>query len=76
MIGKQGMNWSDKVYQSLLEIVKPKSVPVTIKYPEMVVKMFPYFENLTLPTLGRKSRVFVINHGEHKGHIENTVVED
>lgn len=39
--------------------VSQQSIPVTIKYPEMVAEIFPWFENLSLPLLGRKSLWFL-----------------
>ncbi|WP_234571620.1 hypothetical protein [Rhodohalobacter sp. 614A] len=39
--------------------VSQQSIPVTVKYPEMVAEMFPWFESLTLPSFGRKNLWFL-----------------
>lgn len=39
--------------------VSQQNLPVTIKYPEMVAEMFPWFEGLTLPSFGRKNLWFL-----------------
>lgn len=39
--------------------VSQQPLPVTVKYPEMVAEMFPWFESLTLPSFGRKNLWFL-----------------
>jgi hypothetical protein len=39
--------------------VSQQSLPVTIKYPEMVARMFPYFEGRTLPSFGKRNLWFL-----------------
>lgn len=39
--------------------VSQQQLPVTVKYPEMVARMFPHFKSLSLPDFGRKSLWFL-----------------
>lgn len=39
--------------------VRQQSLPVTIKYPEMVAEIYPYFKNDSLPPFGRKNLWFL-----------------
>lgn len=39
--------------------VSQQSLPVTIKYPEMVARIFPYFESSSMPAFGKKSLWFL-----------------
>lgn len=51
----------DQIYQfsrMYWKSVKQQNMPVTVKYPEMVARMFPYFENGISP-FGRKSLWFL-----------------
>lgn len=39
--------------------VSQQSLPVTIKYPEMISEIFPHFESNTMPQTGRKTMWFL-----------------
>ena len=39
--------------------VSQQSLPVTIKYPEMIARLFPHFEGNTLPKTGQKTLWFL-----------------
>ncbi len=46
----------DQVYQfsrMYRKYVRHKNLPVTIKYPEMVTEMFPYFDGNEIPDFGK-----------------------
>ncbi len=52
----------DQVYQfsrMYWKSVKQQNLPVTIKYPEMVAEIFPYFENKSIPSFGRDNLWFL-----------------
>jgi len=52
----------DQIYQfsrMYWKSVKQQNLPVTIKYPEMVAKMFPYFELEEIPEFGRSNMWFL-----------------
>jgi hypothetical protein len=52
----------DQIYQfsrMYWKSVKQQNLPVTIKYPEMVAKMFPYFELEEIPEFGRTNMWFL-----------------
>lgn len=52
----------DQVYQfskMYWKSVKQQHLPVTIKYPEMVAKIFPHLEVLTLPEFGKDKLWFL-----------------
>lgn len=52
----------DQVYQfskMYWKSVKQQHLPVTIKYPEMVAEIFPYFDSLTLPEFGKDKLWFL-----------------
>jgi hypothetical protein len=39
--------------------VSQQSLPVTIKYPEMVARMFPYFQRSSMPQFGKSNLWFL-----------------
>lgn len=39
--------------------ISQQNLPVTIKYPEMVARMFPYFKSRTMPSFGRENLWFL-----------------
>ena len=41
------------------KIVSQQNLPVTIKYPEMVAEIFPYFSQNKLPDFGKESLWFL-----------------
>ncbi|MCF6364924.1 MAG: hypothetical protein L3J35_01865 [Bacteroidales bacterium] len=52
----------DQIYQfsrMYWKSVKQQKLPVTIKYPEMVAELFPYFTGNTLPPFGKKNLWFL-----------------
>ncbi len=52
----------DQVYQfsrMYWKSVSQQNLPVTIKYPEMVAEIFPYFENKSIPSFGRDNLWFL-----------------
>ncbi len=52
----------DQVYQfsrMYWKSVKQQNLPVTIKYPEMVAEIFPYFDNKSIPSFGRDNLWFL-----------------
>jgi hypothetical protein len=52
----------DQVYQfsrMYWKSVRQQNLPVTIKYPEMVAEIFPYFEKDTLPPFGKNNLWFL-----------------
>lgn len=52
----------DQVYQfsrMYWKSVKQQNLPVTVKYPEMVAKIFPYFECQDLPDFGKRNMWFL-----------------
>jgi len=52
----------DQVYQfsrMYWKSVSQQSLPVTIKYPEMVAQIYPYFQNEKLPEFGQKNLWFL-----------------
>jgi len=52
----------DQVYQfsrMYWKSVSHQSLPVTIKYPEMVAQIYPYFQNEKLPEFGQKNLWFL-----------------
>lgn len=52
----------DQVYQfsrMYWKSVKQQNLPVTIKYPEMVAQIFPYFESKTIPAFGKDNLWFL-----------------
>ena len=52
----------DQVYQfsrMYWKSVSQQSLPVTIKYPEMVAKIYPHFQNEKLPEFGQKNLWFL-----------------
>lgn len=55
-------NLIDQVYQfsrMYWKSVKQQNLPVTIKYPEMVAQIFPYFDNKDLPPFGKQNLWFL-----------------
>jgi hypothetical protein len=55
-------NLIDQVYQfsrMYWKSVKQQNLPVTIKYPEMVAKIFPYFDDKSLPPFGKQNLWFL-----------------
>jgi hypothetical protein len=60
--GKAITDLIDQVYQfsrMYWKSVKQQNLPVTIKYPEMVAEIFPYFENKSIPSFGRDNLWFL-----------------
>jgi hypothetical protein len=52
----------DQVYQfsrMYWKSVKQQNLPVTVKYPELVAKMFPYFKNNEIPDFGKTNLWFL-----------------
>lgn len=52
----------DQVYQfsrMYWKSVKQQNMPVTVKYPELVAKMFPYFKNNEIPDFGKTNLWFL-----------------
>lgn len=52
----------DQVYQfsrMYWKSISQQNLPVTIKYPEMVAEIYPYFEHEELPPFGRKNLWFL-----------------
>jgi len=52
----------DQVYQfshMYWKSVSQQSLPVTIKYPEMVAQIYPHFQNEKLPEFGQKNLWFL-----------------
>jgi len=52
----------DQVYQFICmywKSVKQQNLPVTVKYPELVAKMFPYFKNNEIPDFGKTNLWFL-----------------
>lgn len=52
----------DQVYQfsrMYWKSVKQQNLPVTIKYPEMVAEMFPYFDGNEIPDFGKENLWFL-----------------
>ena len=52
----------DQVYQfsrMYWKSVSQQNLPVTIKYPEMVAEIFPYFSQNKLPDFGKESLRFL-----------------
>ncbi len=52
----------DQVYQfsrMYWKSVKQQNLPVTVKYPELVAKMFPYFKNNDIPDFGKTNLWFL-----------------
>ncbi|MCY1722100.1 Piwi domain-containing protein [Prolixibacteraceae bacterium Z1-6] len=52
----------DQVYQfsrMYWKSVKQQNMPVTVKYPELVAKMFPYFKNNDIPDFGKTNLWFL-----------------
>lgn len=52
----------DQVYQfsrMYWKSVRQQNLPVTIKYPEMVAEMFPYFEGNEIPDFGKENLWFL-----------------
>ena len=52
----------DQVYQfsrMYWKSVSQQNLPVTIKYPEMVAEIFPYFSQNKLPDFGKESLWFL-----------------
>jgi len=52
----------DQIYQfsrMYWKSVKQQNLPVTIKYPELVAKMFPYLEVEEIPEFGRTNLWFL-----------------
>lgn len=52
----------DQVYQfsrMYWKSVRQQNLPVTIKYPEMVAEMFPYFEGYEIPDFGKDNLWFL-----------------
>ena len=41
------------------QLVKQQNLPVTIKYPEMVAQVFPFFEGDKLPDFGKNNLWFL-----------------
>jgi hypothetical protein len=39
--------------------VRQQNLPVTIKYPEMVAEIYPFFKNDSLPPFGQKNLWFL-----------------
>jgi len=52
----------DQIYQfsrMYWKSVKQQNLPVTVKYPEMVAKIFPYFQSPDIPSFGKKNMWFL-----------------
>jgi hypothetical protein len=52
----------DQIYQfsrMYWKSVKQQNMPVTVKYPELVAKMFPYFKNNDIPDFGKTNLWFL-----------------
>jgi len=52
----------DQVYQfsrMYWKSISQQNMPVTIKYPEMVAEIYPYFEHDKLPDFGKKNLWFL-----------------
>ncbi len=52
----------DQIYQfsrMYWKSVKQQNLPVTVKYPEMVAKMYPYFESEDIPEFGKTNMWFL-----------------
>lgn len=52
----------DQVYQfsrMYWKSVKQQNLPVTIKYPEMIARMIPYFEDKDIPEFGKNNLWFL-----------------
>jgi hypothetical protein len=52
----------DQIYQfsrMYWKSVKQQNLPVTVKYPKMVAKMYPYFESNDIPSFGKQNMWFL-----------------
>ena len=52
----------DQIYQfsrMYWKSVKQQNLPVTVKYPELVAQMYPYFESEDIPVFGKSNMWFL-----------------